>query len=121
MKIFTASYCILLSLFVLSTPLEAAESSDQEIQLLIQAVGTSGCDFIRNGKRHDSQAAVEHMQLKYKRGKRYATTAENFIDRLASKSSFSGKPYLIVCQDSGEHTASDWLHAALRVQRAKNL
>ena len=31
--------------------------------------------------------AADHLRLKHRRGKRYATSAETFIDRLASKSS----------------------------------
>ncbi len=112
---------VLLILCTLSTQLAAAETADEEIQFLIEAVGKSGCDFIRNGDRHDSEAAVEHLQLKYKRGKRYSKTAESFIDRLASKSSISGRPYSIVCEESGAHTASDWLYEALQAHRGKNL
>lgn len=118
----TAERCfVLLLLCVLSPQLAAAETADEEIQFLIEAVGKSGCDFIRNGDRHDSEAAVEHLQRKYRRGKRYAKTAENFIDRLASKSSISGKPYSILCEESGEHTASDWLHGTLQAHREKDL
>ena len=35
--------------------------------------------------------------MKYRRGKRYASTTEKFIERLASKSSMSRKPYYIEC------------------------
>lgn len=120
MKKIGSTFFILLSMCSLSTSLIAENSVDQEIQFLIEAVGVSGCDFVRNSGRHDSQAAAAHLKLKYKRGKRYATTAEKFIDRLASKSSFSGKPYLIVCEGSGEHDAGDWLHAILRSHRSEN-
>jgi len=96
----------------------AQDLAEAEIQGLIEAVQLSGCEFERNGKRYDSLEAADHMRLKYRRGKRYAKTVEQFIDRLASKSSISGRPYLIICAASGEHTAKQWLEIELAAQRS---
>ena len=96
-----------------------AGNTEAEIEYLISAVGESGCTFIRNGSRHDAEDAASHMRLKYRRGKRYATTAELFIERLASKSSFSGKPYAIECPDSTAVPSGDWLTARLHEYRAQ--
>jgi hypothetical protein len=93
--------------------LQADEASATEIGLLLYFVSTSGCDFIRNNSRHPPQEAADHLQLKYSRGKRYADTAEHFIDRLASKSSWSGKPYEVDCEDEPPQPAGPWLHRAL--------
>lgn len=95
----------------------AAEPVDAEIEVLIQAVASSGCEFERNGDRHEAAAAADHLRLKYRRGKRYATSAEKFIDRLASKSSFTGRQYLMLCPGEDEQTANAWLHAALNAHR----
>ena len=86
-----------------------AGDTEVEIEHLITTVGESGCTFIRNGSRHDAENAASHMRLKYRRGKRYATTAELFIERLASKSSFSGKPYAIQCPGSEAVLSREWL------------
>jgi hypothetical protein len=91
---------------------EDAGIADREITGLISAVESSGCVFIRNGDRHDAAEAADHLRLKYRRGKRYADTAEHFIERLASKSSWSGEPYLIECGGTGE-PSGDWLTTAL--------
>jgi len=91
-----------------------ADDSEIEIEHLITTVGESGCTFIRNGSRHDAEDAASHMRLKYRRGKRYANTAELFIERLASKSSFSGKPYAIECPGSEAVPSGDWLTARLQ-------
>ena len=89
-----------------------------EIQALIQAVAESDCEFDRNGSMHSSAAAAEHLELKYSRGKRYANSAEAFIERLASKSSWSGKPYQMIC--GGEtHPAGDWLAMRLEALRSQ--
>ena len=97
----------------------AADKAEVEIEYLITTVGESGCTFIRNGSRHDSDDAASHMRLKYRRGKRYATTAELFIERLASKSSFSGKSYAIECPGSEAVPSGEWLTARLHEYRER--
>ena len=106
-------------LAVLSSATAFAGDAEVEIEYLITTVGKSGCTFIRNGSRHDAEDAASHMQLKYRRGKRYAPTAELFIERLASKSSFSGKPYAIECPGSDAVPSGEWLTARLHEYRAQ--
>ena len=90
----------------------AQTDAEAEITALIAAVRESGCEFNRNGSLHSAEAAAEHLELKYSRGKRYADSAEAFIERLASKSSWSGKPYEMTC-DGETQPAGDWLTATL--------
>ena len=87
--------------------------ADAEIRSLIHAVAESDCKFERNGSLHSAEAAAEHLELKYSRGKRYADSAEAFIQRLASKSSWSGKPYQMIC-DGQTQLTGDWLTATLQ-------
>ena len=87
--------------------------ADAEIRSLIHAVAESDCKFERNGSLHSAEAAAEHLELKYSRGKRYADSAEAFIERLASKSSWSGKPYQMIC-DGQTQLTGDWLTATLQ-------
>jgi Family of unknown function (DUF5329) len=94
----------------------AADVPDQEIEHLLDFVAASGCSFVRNGSSHDSADAADHLRLKYQRGKRYADSAENFIDRLATESSWSGAPYTVDCNGSVEPTG-EWLHQALQRYR----
>ncbi len=98
---------------LLASAQTAADMADQEIEQLLNHVGTSGCDFHRNGSRHPPAEAADHLRLKYRRGKRYADTAEHFIDRLASKSSWSGEPYQVECAGEAPQDAGPWLHRAL--------
>jgi hypothetical protein len=113
----------LLSLFtvlaLLASAAALADDAEVEIEYLIATVGESGCTFVRNGSRHDAEDAASHMRLKYRRGKRYATTAELFIERLASKSSFSGKPYVIECPGSKAVPSGEWLTTRLHEFRAQ--
>ena len=106
-----------LGLLSLSFALPASETSEEEISYLISFVSASGCTFHRNGTDHPATEAAEHLQLKIRRGSRYADSAEHFIDRLASASSWSGKPYRVTCEGKTE-PSRDWLYRALGQHRA---
>jgi hypothetical protein len=56
--------------------------------------------------------------MKYRRGKRYAPTSEEFIERLASRSSLSKKPYYIECEGAKKMPSGDWLIIRLGEYRA---
>ena len=106
---------LLLSLVLIAgfiATVHAEADADTEIRALIQAVAESECEFNRNGSLHSAEAAAAHLELKYSRGKRYADSAEAFIERLASKSSWSGKPYQMICDGQTQPTG-DWLTATL--------
>ena len=107
---------LLLSLVLIAgsiATVHAVADADTEIRALIQAVAESECEFNRNGSLHSAEAAATHLELKYSRGKRYADSAEAFIERLASKSSWSGKPYQMTCDGQTQPTG-DWLTATLQ-------
>lgn len=90
--------------------------ADAEVQYLLGYVSASGCIFIRNGSENNAADAADHLRLKYRRGKRYVSSADQFIDRLASESSWTGKKYTINCD--GETSESGiWLHRALTEHR----
>lgn len=91
--------------------------NNTEIEYLLQSVGESGCIFIRNGKEHSAKDAESHLRLKYRRGRKYADTAEQFIERLASKSSWSGDIYHMRCGDTDQQPSGDWLLARLTEYR----
>jgi hypothetical protein len=117
MNMRTATACVLAALAMLPGALPAA-TMDEEIDYLLATVGASNCTFIRNGKSYAAKSAQDHLQMKRKRGKRYYDSTDEFIDRIASKSSFSGKPYRIQCGDGPEQTATAWFSALLRQRRA---
>ena len=110
------SLVLLILLLGSITTARADTHADAEIQALIQAVAESECEFNRNGSLHSAETAAEHLELKYSRGKRYADSAEAFVERLASKSSWSGKPYQMIC-DGETQPASEWLTVRLEALR----
>ncbi|MCY1460880.1 hypothetical protein D9M71_784750 [compost metagenome] len=82
----------------------------------MHALETSGCRFQRNGSWHESVEARSHLQRKYdyllKRN--LTDTAEQFIDRAASRSSISGKPYRVACPGTAEQDAAVWFQQQLQ-------
>jgi uncharacterized protein DUF5329 len=95
-------------------PALAAMSEQDAIGHLIRFVETSSCTFIRNGSEYDSRDAVDHIKRKYSYFQRKIHTAEDFIALAATKSEFSGKPYVVRCGKRDEMPTADWLGAELR-------
>ena len=101
----------------LAAPAQAAPSAqaERETEQLIQALAGSGCKFERNGSWYDADEAQAHLRKKlaYLRKRDLADTAELFIERAASQSSLSGKPYHVRCGGGAATPAAAWLRARL--------
>lgn len=99
-----------------------ASLARREITALIAALGASGCEFQRNGRWYDAATARAHLQRKYEylRKRDLAPTAELFIERAASRSSMSGKPYRVRCPGRAEQPSADWFLQRLRAVRARS-
>ena len=108
----------LLALLVAAGGARAGDNTEAEIEYLLEYVAHSGCTFVRNGSEHDPADAADHLRLKYGRGARYVDSAEQFIDRLASESSWTGKPYSVNCRGRSE-PSGQWLHRALAAYRER--
>ena len=104
---------IVMATLILLPGVGAASETEAEIEYLVRTVGSSDCTFIRNGKRHSAEDAEDHLRMKYRRGKKYAATAEDFIKYLASASSWTKKPYFIECTGNEAVPTGDWLTAHL--------
>jgi hypothetical protein len=91
-----------------------------EVDYLLSHVETSGCSFYRNGSWYDGSQAKAHLRTKYDYlvARHLITSADEFIDKGASSSSFSGKPYKIKCGTSAEVASGPWFHEVLRRFRA---
>lgn len=118
---------LLLSLCMFSQFALAETASDsnwlqqkQRIEALLQAIEQADLTFVRNGSEHNPQQAGEHLRMKLKRAQnswfapdKESWTAEMFIDKLASKSSLSGKPYQIRFANGEQVDSSIWLYQQL--------
>jgi len=92
----------------------------EKIHLLLNGIVELDAVFIRNGAEHTPEQAVEHLQMKLERAQnswfapgKEAWTAELFIEKIASKSSISGKLYKIRFKNGKTITAREWLKKKL--------
>src|SRR5271167_4101864 len=86
-----------------------------EINHLLGLIEQSGCEFFRNGTWYDAQQAQAHLRAKYDAlaANNQIKTAEDFIEKAASNSSMSGRPYQIRCAGAAGMTTNQWFSAAL--------
>jgi hypothetical protein len=92
-----------------------------EIGYLIEYLERSGCEFYRNGRWYDAAAASAHLRHKYDAlsGIHQFNTADDFIERVATRSSMSGLAYEVRCGGHESRTAESWLREALVAYRAE--
>ena len=120
MPAFTTTWraiCVSCCLLALAEPAQAAldAQGQREVSALLAFVESSGCNFIRNGTEHNPKDARAHLQKKldYLQDKGLVDSAEDFITRAATESSFSGKPYQVNCAGQ-EQPSADWLKQELQ-------
>lgn len=101
-----------------AAPLPAPARAD--VDALLNRLQSSGCEFNRNGTWYAGAEARSHLlkKLDYLEGKDMVATAEQFIERGASSSSMSGKPYLVRCAGKAPVESAAWLKAELQQVRA---
>jgi len=102
-----------ISSFVHAQTLATAER--QKIEALIKYVGDlKDTKFIRNGSSYDVSTAVRFLRGKWEANESSVKTALDFIDKVASFSGTSGKPYLIRLKDGKEIPSREFLAAELQ-------
>jgi len=86
-----------------------------EVNFLLGYIEGSGCAFYRNGSWHDSKAAQEHIRDKYKylAARNQINTTEEFIEKAATKSSFTGQAYEVRCNGGAPLPSNLWLRDEL--------
>ncbi len=96
-------------------------ASRAEIDALLNRLGSSGCEFNRNGSWYNSTEAKAHLtsKLNYLIEKKKVEGAEQFIALAGSSSSMSGKEYLVKCGTAQPVPSSAWLKTELQTIRAR--
>lgn len=100
---------------------DVSESQKPEVEHLLEFVETSDCIFERNGKKYDGKKASKHIKRKYKYFRGQITTTEEFIEYSGTKSTRSGKEYLIYCADDAPIESRVWLLEELTRYRNKSM
>ena len=88
-----------------------------ERELLETLIGNvarrSDATFIRNGRSYNAVAAAEFLRGKWRTREAAVCSAEDFIVKVASVSSTTGKPYLVRLHDGREVPAAEFFQAEL--------
>ena len=93
----------------------ASAGETQKIEALIQEVrDLKDATFIRNGSAYNSKSAAIFLRRKWQANHSEVKTARDFIDRVATFSGTSGRPYLIRFKDGTEIQSRDFLMARLK-------
>ncbi|GJM08807.1 MAG: hypothetical protein DHS20C11_10830 [Lysobacteraceae bacterium] len=95
-----------------STASMASSATEQEIAHLLHYVANTSCLYDRNGKHHEGAKARSHIERKYRYFADQIESTEDFIRLAASKSTVSGKPYRVICDDN-TFDSEDWFTAEL--------
>ena len=87
----------------------------QKIELLIKRVAElNEAKFVRNGTAHNADTAATFLRRKWEANDSEVNTARDFVEKVASFSGTSGKPYLIRFRDGVETKSRDFLLTELK-------
>lgn len=110
--------CVATLVALASGPLHAEEkplSEKAKIEQLIQRVeNLKDAKFVRNGNEYDAKTAGKFLKGKWDAHTAKIKTAQDFIEIAATKSTTSGKPYLIRYADGKEVPSAEFLTAELK-------
>jgi hypothetical protein len=98
-----------------------SDATRSEISHLLDYLEHSGCDFFRNGSWYSSHEARAHLEKKnnYLMNRSLITSAEDFVEHVASFSSVSGEKYMVRCKSNEPVLSSSWLQAELHRFRSR--
>jgi hypothetical protein len=87
----------------------------QKIEALIKHVeNLKDAKFVRNDSEYDAKTAARFLRGKWDSNESKIKTARDFIEKAASVSSTSGKPYLIRFKDGKDVKTGDYLSEQLK-------
>ena len=112
--------CCSLLMLLSTTAYAISESEHQKVMFLLNKLSEyDNLTFVRNGSEYKADAAVKHLLRKYDCAKDDLKTAGDFIIHCASRSSLSGKPYLVIYKNGKKENSQDFLFRLLKDFDAK--
>jgi hypothetical protein len=108
-------------IIVISCSASADVSDKQKIEInhLLNFIKNSPCEINRNGQYHKGNDAISHIKKKYDYFRDDISTTEEFIKYSATKSTMSGKYYLVRCGNGRAVKTKAWLLNELKSFREK--
>jgi len=116
---------VVLIFLLFPLPLFAGWEQEQvKINYLLSEINQVNGVFVRNGTEYPPDKAVAHLRMKLDNAldswfspSQDKWTVEMFINKIASKSSLSGKAYQIKLKNGQTTNAADWLYDKLEQQQ----
>jgi hypothetical protein len=113
-RIPSLAIALLLAAFGAAQAEEMPAAEKEKVEALIKHLeGLKDAKFVRNGVEYDAATAAKFVRGKWEANAAEIKTAKDFIEKAASVSSTSGKPYLIRFKDGKEVKSREYLLAAL--------
>ncbi len=81
----------------------------EKIEKLLYIIAHTNLTFIRNGDEHKPAEAAAHLRSKWDYAKNDIHTVNDFIEKIGSKSSSSGKPYEVKLPNGTIILAEKWM------------
>ena len=104
-----AMLVIFIIVFSCSANADVPKEQKLEVEHLLNFVKNTSCEINRNGKYHNGNKAVSHIEKKYDYFRDDISTTEEFIEYSATKSTMSGKYYLVRCGNGDVVKTKEWL------------
>jgi hypothetical protein len=99
---------------------EKPPTEKEKIEGLIKHVeGLKEVKFIRNDQEYDAKAAGKFLRGKWEAREKEVKTVDDFIEKVASKSSTTGKPYLLRFKEGKEVKGGEYLRAEHKKREKK--
>jgi hypothetical protein len=106
---------VLLTTRIPASAQEKPTTEKQKIEALIKHVEEmKDAKFVRNGTEYDAKAAAKFLRGKWEANAATIKTAKDFIEKAASVSTTTGKPYLIRPKSGQEMKSGEYLLAELK-------
>ena len=94
---------------------EKPATEKEKIEALIRNIeNLKGATFIRNNSDYDAKTAAKFLRGKWRAHEKEVKTATDFIDKVATVSGTSGKPYMIRFKDARDVKCADYLKDELK-------
>ncbi|MCX6877306.1 MAG: DUF5329 family protein [Verrucomicrobia bacterium] len=102
--------------WIFASPVHAEVADEKgKIEALISHVeNLKDAKFIRNGSNYDAKSAAKFLRGKWQSKDKEIRTAAEFIEKVATVSSTTGKPYLIRFSDGREVKCGEYLKGELK-------
>jgi hypothetical protein len=110
-------WILVIVLFSGSVTAGVSPATQLEIDYLLNFIRNSSCIIDRNGKAYAAVKAISHIERKYAYFEDEIETTEDFIELSASKSTMSGKYYMVRCDDGEQIRTREWLMQELKSLR----